>query len=111
MRHILRLNRQDIQSFTRGEPIDFRLGEEIITWEFETPPRARPTNGGSPPPIVHTKKNGTRRMHSPAFKRAAVARFLRGKASGKETGQAVADDLKIRRSLLTTWANKRGART
>jgi len=115
MRHILRLNRQDIVNFTRGEPLDFRLGDELITWEFETPTRARATNGAhpdSPPPLAHTKKkNGTRRMHSPAFKRAAVTRYLRGKTNGKETGQDIADDLKISRGLLTAWAEKLGGDT
>jgi hypothetical protein len=100
MRHIIRLNRHDITTFMQGEPIDFDLKGDTITWEFDGPRRHAPTPNGHTPA---SKKATERRMHSDAFKRAAVARFKRARASGKETGEQIAADLGIHRSLLSAW--------
>lgn len=104
MRHVIRLNRKDIAQFTQGQPIDFEMSGHMITWEFDGPAKA-----SGLPFVVHpngARRPMDRRIHSDEFKRAAVARFKKGKASGKETGQAIADDLKISRSLLTAWAKR-----
>ncbi len=102
MRHILRLNRKDIALFTQGQPIDFEMAGHTITWEFDGPRKAAPSLNGH----GHAHPAIERRIHTEQFKRAAVARFKKAKQTGKETGQAIADDLQISRSLLTTWAKR-----
>lgn len=103
MRHVIRLNRKDIAQFTQGQPIDFEIRGHVITWEFDGPAKA---NGLQLAVHPNGHRSLDRRVHTEAFKRAAVARFKKAKAAGTETGQAIADDLDISRSLLTTWAKR-----
>lgn len=101
MRTLHLWNRQDLKDLARGVPFDIKVGGEVHTIQAEHAYKVKPTNGNG----HEAAKNEQRRQHSEQFKREAVQRFRQAKKQGK-TGQEVADELDLSRSLLTTWAKK-----